>query len=248
MSWTPLLRFTLGQADINDNRNFLQCENDNDADQMRHTYCINNMKQNTLTWVILHTANHPQCKHNRAVSLKWNPHSPAGLLVVCLAGGRLRLPRWFFSCSTALAPAGLMIQARHDRWEGFETLAQTAHVPTDTEPHPSHYDTTHTCVFHVWTQTQSLLAQTHFYTLLHALPYSKKASTDLKQCLNVRDGIERHKEKRKSMQKVRTVTPGSRRKDVRWFLPLSTESITSCRRQLTALSTLECGPFVRFQT
>lgn len=78
MSWTPLLRFTLGQADINDNRNFLQCENDNDADQMRHTYCINNMKQNTLTWVILHTANHPQCKHNRAVSLKWNPHSPAG--------------------------------------------------------------------------------------------------------------------------------------------------------------------------
>lgn len=140
MSWTPLLRFTLGQADINDNRNFLQCENDNDADQMRHTYCINNMKQNTLTWVILHTANHPQCKHNRAVSLKWNPHSPAGLLVVCLAGGRLRLPRWFFSCSTALAPAGLMIQARHDRWEGFETLAQTAHVPTDTEPHPSHYD------------------------------------------------------------------------------------------------------------
>lgn len=42
-------------------------------------------------------------------------------------------------------------------------------------------------------------------------PHSKKASTDLKQCLKVKDSRERHKEKRKSVQKARTVTPGSRR-------------------------------------
>lgn len=50
----------------------------------------------------------------------------------------------------------------------------------------------------------------HFFSLPE--PHSKKASTDLKQCLEAKDSRERHKEKRKSMQKVRTVTPGSRRK------------------------------------
>ena len=122
-----------------------------------------NVKQSALTWVILHAANHP---HNRAVSCQNETHILLlDLLLVFLAEGRLRLPRWFFSCSTALALAGLMIRARRHRWEGFETLAQTARIPTDTESHPSHYDTTRTCVLHVWTQTQSLLTQTHFYTL-----------------------------------------------------------------------------------
>lgn len=47
----------------------------------------------------------------------------------------------------------------------------------------NHYDTTHTCLFHIQTQTQSWLTQTNTHSPPRSAPHSKKASTDLKQCL-----------------------------------------------------------------
>ena len=70
------------------------------------------------------------------------------LLVVLLAEGRLRLPRWLFSYSTSLALTGLMIQTRRG-WLAkflfffFQTLAHAVCVPTAMEQTPNHYDTTH---------------------------------------------------------------------------------------------------------
>ncbi len=57
-------------------------------------------------------------------------------------------------------------------------------LSTDLEQNPNHYDTTHTYLFHVQTQTQSWLTKTHFTPLFSPpLPHSKKASIDLTQCL-----------------------------------------------------------------
>ena len=187
----------------------------------------------------------PQCKHNRAVSLKWNPHSPAGPAGGVLGRGQAEVTQVVL----------LLFHRPRSGWADDPgqtwSLGRFWNTCPDSTRSNRHRTASKPLWYHSYLRIPRLNADTkpaRAGTLLHTLPYSKKASTDLKLCLKVRDGIERHKEKRKSMQKVRTVTPGSRRKDVRWFLPLSTESITSCRRQLTALSTLECGPFVRFQT
>lgn len=57
----------------------------------------------------------PKSKYKRAVFCQNQTHIlPSEQLVVFLAEGRLRLPRWFFSCSTSLTHTVLMIKTRCD--------------------------------------------------------------------------------------------------------------------------------------
>lgn len=117
-------------------------------------------------------------------------------------------------------------------------LSEQCTIQQTWNANPKRYDITHTCLFHVQTQTQSWLLQKPYFSL-YALPHSKKASTDLRPCFNSeRQHAERNKDKREVYAECENCHI-SATSDKKYHLlsPAAHSSLT-----------LECGPFVRFQT
>lgn len=165
------------------------------------------------------------------------------LSVVFLAEGRRRLPRWFFSYSTSLPLTGLMIQTRRDRWAGFEILERTVRDPTDMEQKSKTWYHSYLLIPRPNSDTKLAPAETPFFPL-YALPHSKKASTDFRQCFNSeRQHTERNKEKREVYAECENCHTWQSHKDdfCHFWQKVSPPAAHSSL-------TLECGPSVRFQT
>lgn len=158
------------------------------------------------------------------------------LWVVFLAEGRRRLHRWFFSCSTSLCSDWA---DDPDQTWSLGRFLNTCQVGAcynrpGTKSKPLWY---HSCRI-----PDTKLLQTHFTPFSFLCASFKDSFHWFKEVFKSKRQ-QRDIKRRGSLCRKWTVTPGSRKRDVRRFLPPEKKY----HQQLTALLTLECSPFVRFQ-
>lgn len=142
---------------------FWKVQSNDDADHKPHTNCINNMKQDINKWLILHSSRHPDANTIELSSVKIRPVFSRWTCRWCswqragggYPGGSSPIPPpslWLGWWSRPDVIAGQVLKYLSERCAIQQTWNKNLKR-----------DITHTCLFHVQTQTQSWLLQKHLF-------------------------------------------------------------------------------------
>lgn len=215
-------------------------QNDNDVDQIKHMYCTNHMKQNIYTWPI-HTSCHT--KAQSCVLSKADPESPAGPAGGVLGWGQSEVTQVVLLLFH-LPPSDWdddpdQTWSLGRFWNICPGCARSSRPATKSKPLRYH---SYLLIQRPKPDTKLAHGDT-LHTSFFPLPASFKESFYW-----FKAGFRSERQQRETWREEEVHADSENCHTLAVTEWCRAKSIASCRQQLTALLTLECSAFVRFQT